>query len=226
MLPPISTSATPVNIIIADDQPIFRKGFSLLFKNQTSINVIGEASDGKELLHAVEKKNPHLIITDIRMPVMDGIEATKQIKKRFPGVEIIALFDLHEDHFVFEMLGAGAKGFLLKNTYKEEILMAVKIVNEKGTYYCNTITNQVLRRMSGTSNKSHTVFKKPRFSEKEVEVIKLICQEYSSKEIADKLEVNPRAVESTRERIQEKTGARNMIGIAVYAIRNGIYCVD
>lgn len=214
-------TANPVNIIIADNQIIFRRGFCTLLKKQNLVNIIDEVSNGEELLHATEKKRPHVIITDIQMPVMNGIEATRQIKKSFPDIQIIALSDLTEDHYMFKMLDAGASGFLLKNTTKEEILLAVKTVNQNETYYCNGITNQLLR--SKTNSKPHHSEEKLHFSDKEIEVIKLICEQYSTKEIADKLNENPRSIDTIRERIKKKTHSRNMVGITLYAVEHGIY---
>lgn len=219
-------SNAAIRIAIADDHAIFRQGICFLLKDESTIQLIGQAANGRELIRLVEQEKPDVVITDIMMPEMDGVETTRLITAQFPQVGVIALSMFDNESLVLDMLEAGAKGFLLKTTTKEEIIEAVTIVKGKGTYYCATTSNKLVRLMARSNFNPYKPGKKPQFTDRELEIIRLLCQELCSKEIALHLGLNPRSVESARERIQEKIGAKNMIGIAVYAIRNNIYCLD
>ncbi len=214
---------SPIKIVIADDHEIFREGFKLLLKNQQEIELVGEAENGKELLEVAAKQQPDVLIIDIKMPVMDGIEACKSIKKKFPDMKVIALSMFNDDNLIVDMLEAGARGYLLKNTNKNELMQAAKAVYEGNTYYCSATSMKLAKLIAESKfnpNRNHPVKK---FSIREMEVIKLICEQLTNKEIAKTLGLSIRTVESHREKIQEKTGAKNSIGVAIYAIKHNIY---
>lgn len=223
MLSTCNYAPGPVRLVIADDHAIFRKGLTTMLMAETGLQVVGEAGNGKELVAVVQDKKPDVVITDIQMPVMGGLEATKAIKKDNPTVGVVALSMFEDENMVLAMMQAGAKGYLLKNTSKEEIAHAVQVVSTQGTYYCSTASNNMVRLMERTGFNPYAQSKQPQFSERDVQIIRLLCREYSNKEIAAALHINQRAVEGARERIQEKTGAHNMVGIVVYAIRHGIF---
>lgn len=210
---------------MADDHEIFRIGFRLLVKNQPELELVGEAENGKELLQVVEQQSPDVVITDIQMPVMDGVEASKIIKSKSPYVKVIALSMFNDDNLIVDMLEAGATGYLLKNTNKHELLEAVKAVHNGESYY-SPATSTKLARMIAESKFN---FKKhdnaPKLTDREIEIVKLICQQCTNKEIADKLNLSARTVESHREKIQEKISARNSIGVVIYAIRHKLFKV-
>jgi DNA-binding NarL/FixJ family response regulator len=210
-----------IRIVIADDSPIFLEGIHLMIEKQKTLRLAAEASDGKELLQLVKQEKPDIVITDIEMPVMNGIEATKILKAEFPAIGILALTMYGEVHFIKDMLEAGADGYLLKNASKEEVLTAVKAVYEGHNYFCNATT----LRMAKIISNANMLSKQPKveFTEKETEIIKLICEQYASKEIADKTSLTYRTVEKYRAIILEKTGSKNTAGLVVYAIRHGIY---
>ncbi len=158
------------------------------------------------------------------MPVMNGIEATKILKQRFPSTGVIALSMSDHETFIIEMMEAGAKGYLLKTTSENEVMHAVQTVYDNGTYYCSSASNKIHGLMA--NNKFHP-FKqslRPKFTDKEIDIIQLLCQEKCSKQIGAQLNISNRAVDSARERIQEKIGSKNMIGIAMYAVKNGMFC--
>jgi DNA-binding NarL/FixJ family response regulator len=213
---------TPIKIIIADDHEIYRKGFSFLLHDQMDINIIAEANNGKELLDQASKLNPDLIITDIKMPEMDGIKATSQLMQLHPQPGIIALTMYNDEKLIIDMLEAGAKGYLMKNITKKELMEAIHTVKNKRTYFSNDTAQIMAKFMAGChfTNYSGRISS---FSKKEIEIIRLICEEYPSKQIASMLGLSIRTVENYREKIQEKTGARNMVGIALFAIKNNIY---
>ena len=215
----------PVKIVIADDHEIFRDGFKVMLKKQTEVEIVAEAENGRELVHLVSVHQPDVVITDIKMPLMDGVEATREIKKQWPHIEVIALSMFDEENLVVEMLEAGAKGYLLKNTHKAEVVQAVKAVYKHETYYCNHTSNKLAQMIAKSHFNPYKHVAKPAFNEKEKEIIKLICQELSNKEIAAQLGLSTRTIEGYREKILEKIEAKNIAGLVIYAIKNNLYQV-
>jgi DNA-binding NarL/FixJ family response regulator len=214
---------TPIKIIIADDHEIFRKGFQVLLRKEEEIRIIGEAQNGDELLKLVKTNEPDIVIMDIQMPVMDGIEATRQLTRTHPRIGIIALTMFVDDHLVINMLEAGARGYLLKDTSKSELMEAIHAVYSGNTYFCSATSKKMAHLIGQSRFNLFPARQKTSLTSTEIEIIKLICQEYSSKEIAAQLGYTPRTIENYREKIQEKIGAKNMVGVAVYAIKNRIY---
>ena len=217
---------TPIRIVLADDHEIFRDGFRAMIKKQPSVQLLGEASNGEELIALTHELKPDVVVTDIKMPRVDGIEATKRLTNELPNIGVIALSMFDEENLIVEMLEAGAKGYLLKNAHKNEIIEAIKTVSNDQTYYCNDTSAKLAQLIAKSKFKPSTRIVKPEFSEKEFAVIRYICQEMSNKEIAFHLNLSIRTIEGYRDRIQEKIGAKNTAGIVVYAIKNNIYLVD
>ncbi|MDB5252181.1 MAG: LuxR family transcriptional regulator [Flaviaesturariibacter sp.] len=219
MTEPVKT----LRVVIADDHEIFRDGFRVMLKKQAGIELVGEASNGEELLTITASLKPDVVITDIRMPRLDGIEATRRLQKEQPGVAVIALSMFDEEHLIVEMMEAGAKGYLLKNAQKEEIVEAIETVANDATYFCKHTSKKLI----GLFGESHfNPFKKRSpndLNEKELQILGLICDEYSSKEIASLLRMSTRTIESYRLTLLDKIGARNMAGLVIYAVKNGIY---
>jgi len=217
----------PIKIILADDHEIFRDGFKAMIKKQPSVELIAEASDGEELVQLTRQLKPDVVVTDIKMPIMDGLQATKLLSVEFPGIGIIALSMIDEENLIIDMMEAGAKGYLLKNAHKDEIIEAIKAVNENHIYYCDGASSKLTRLIARNSRIPFIKkIPKPEFSQKEIDVICFICQEMTNKEIADRLHLSIRTIEGYRDRILEKVGARNSAGIVIYAIRNKIYNID
>lgn len=215
--------ATPIRIVIADDHAIFRDGFKLLLKDQERLLLAGEAGNGQELLELVVREHPDVVVTDIKMPGMDGVELCQKIRREFPSIQVIALSMFNDDYLIIDMLEAGARGYLLKNTTREELLEAVTAVHEGDSYYCSATSIKLARLIAESKFHPHKAHPQVRFTDREKEVIRLICEQLTSKEIASQLRLSIRTVESHRENIQEKTGARNLAGIVIYAIRTGLF---
>jgi DNA-binding NarL/FixJ family response regulator len=213
----------PIHIVIADDHELFRDGFKVMAAKFPEVQLIGEASNGKELIALVEEKHPEVVLTDIKMPVMDGIEATKLLMAQYPSVHIIALSMFDEENLIIDMLEAGARGYLLKNAGKEDIIEAIKAVDQERTYYCKQTSAKLLELIASSRFNPHKKMQKPEFSERETSIIQLICDQKSNKEIADILTLSIRTIEGYREKIQEKMKVQNTAGIVVFAIKNGIY---
>jgi DNA-binding NarL/FixJ family response regulator len=214
--------AKSIKIVIADDHEIFRDGFKLLLNNQKELELVGEAENGKQLLKVVEETHPDVVFIDIQMPIMDGLEACRLIKQNFEWIRIIALTMFNEDHMIVDMLESGARGYLLKNTNKNELLLATKTVFRGDTYYCLATSGRLAKLIAESNYSPQRQKTIIRFTPRELEVMELICRQFSNKEIAKQLDIGQRTVESYREKIQEKTGAKNVIGIVIYALKNDL----
>jgi DNA-binding NarL/FixJ family response regulator len=219
-------SKVPVNVIIADDHEIFRNGLKLILNADKNISLVGEATNGKELIDLTRSLAPDVVITDIKMPIMDGVEATRCIVEQFPCTRIIALTMFDEEQTILDMLEAGATGYLLKNADKREVLEAVATVNARETYYCKHTSGQLAKLIAYSRRNSEKQKKEAEFSEREKGIIRLICQEYTNKQIAEQVFLSARTIEGYRMRILEKMGAKNIVGIVIESIRLGIYNPD
>ena len=215
-----------IKIIIADDHEIFRDGFKLMLSRYQEIKILGEAENGRELIELTQKLQPDVIITDIKMPVLDGIEASKKISRLFPDIGIIALSMFDEDDLIIDMFEAGAKGYLLKNSDKQDIIDAIVTVYNQNPYFGKTTSNKLIQMIARSSFNPYANKQKEEFSEREVEIIRLICQEFTNKEIGEKLFINVRTVEGHRMKILEKMNVKNTAGLVIYALRHKIFPAD
>jgi two-component system, NarL family, response regulator NreC len=211
-----------IQLLIADDHEIFRDGFKLMLTKYPEIILTGEAENGLQLVEMAQKIRPHVIITDIKMPLMDGIEATKKIIELLPDTGIIGLSMFDEDDLIVDMLEAGAKGFLIKNAGKEQIIEAIKTVYNSDPYYCKTTSHKLTNMIAKSKFNPYKTTQKAEFSEREKEIITLICKEFTNKEIADKLFLSVRTVEGHRLKILEKMNVKNTVGLVVYAIKHSL----
>ena len=212
-----------IRVTVFEDNKLVRESFEAILNGTDGFICTGSFSSCNNLIHDVQRSRPDVILMDIEMNGLNGIEATKILTEKFPQIGIIALSMFEDENLIVEMLEAGAKGYLMKNAHKHEIIAAINAVYNQESYFCNHTTMK-LAKLIGKSR--FNPFKepiKPGFTEKEREMIKLICQEFSNKEIATTLHQSPRTIEGYREKILEKTKAKNTAGIVIYAIKNGIY---
>jgi len=206
-----------IKVVIVDDHTLFRDGLKLILNNASETEVVGEASNGKEFLNQSAKYENTIVLMDIEMPVMNGIEATRLAVESNPTIKIIALSMFDDYEYYYQMIEAGAKGFLLKNSEMEEVLQAIKLVDQGESFFSKELLLSVVKSMSelkGSQNKMDNL------SEREIEVLHLICKGYSNQEIADKLFLSKRTVDKHRANILEKTGSKNTASMVMYAIRN------
>ncbi|MCD6068156.1 MAG: response regulator transcription factor [Bacteroidetes bacterium] len=208
-------------LAIVDDHQLFRKGIILLLSHYPEFKVIIEAEHGADLMDQLGSKIPDVILMDLKMPVMNGIEATELVKARYPDVKIVALTMYNDESMILQLIGKGANGFLLKNQEIETVVQAIHSVIETGFYFNDDISKAILSGLI-KAQQIHPHFKSTMLSETDVEIISLICAEYTNKEIADRLNLNIRTVDRYRERILSKTGAKNTAGIVMYAVKNNL----
>lgn len=211
-----------IHIVIADDHEIFRDGLKLMLGKYPEIKIAGEAQNGRELVEMVNTLNPDVILTDIKMPVMDGIDAVKKIISNNKDAAIICLSMFDEDDLILDMIEAGAKGYLLKNSDKTEIIDAITTVYNGNYFYSKTTSHKMIKLLAKSRIDPYATRSKPEFSEREIEIMQLICNENSNKEIGEKLFLSSRTVEGHRQRIMEKMDVKNSVGLVVYAIKNGL----
>jgi DNA-binding NarL/FixJ family response regulator len=206
-------------IAVVDDHSVFREGLVSLLKEYEDFEVVLQASNGKELLDSLKKVKPQIILLDIEMPIMDGIETTIQLKKKYPNIKIIILTMHNEQGLVFELMGKGANGFVPKDKSVEFVVDAIYAVLEKGFYYNDAVAKAVIDgvRNNQTIKKS---FQQTSLSGREIEIIKLICKQHTSREIGEILNLSNRTVEAHKYNILSKTKSTNTAGVVLYAIEH------
>lgn len=211
-----------INVAIADDHKIFRKGVILSLKSFHNIKFILEAENGDELIKGVEKEQPDIVLMDLRMPVKDGIETTKYLNKHFPQIRILILTMFEDERFVGHLMDSGANGYLLKSTDAAEIKQAIMDVMETG-FYLNNFVNRVLIKKNYAKQKFNpNLNSQIVISEREKEVLSLVCMEFTAGEIAQKMELSPRTVEAIKDRLMERFGVKNSVGLVFFAMKNSL----
>lgn len=209
-----------IRVVIADDHCLFRSGLRNLLSQIRHIEVVGEAMNGQELVRRSVELSPDIILTDINMPLMDGIMATREIARRRPGTGVIVLSAYNKEEPILRMLEAGALGYVLKSADNEEISEAINTVSEHKPYFCKEVTEKLTEIVS--RNYQLPPDADLHFTDREKEIMRLICREFTSKEIAYSLSLSKRTVEGHRTRIMDKVGAKSIAGIITYAFRSGI----
>ena len=211
-----------INVAIADDHKIFRKGVILSLKPFHNIKFILEAENGDELIKGVEKEQPDIVLMDLRMPIKDGIETTKYLNKHFPQIRILILTMFEDERFVGHLMDSGANGYLLKSTDAAEIKQAIMDVMETG-FYLNNFVNRVLIKKNYAKQKFNpNLNSQIVISEREKEVLSLVCMEFTASEIAQKMELSPRTVEAIKDRLMERFGVKNSVGLVFFAMKNSL----
>lgn len=211
-----------IRLVIADDHEIFRDGLALMLSKQDNLALAGQAGDGRELVQLVAEQKPDLVLTDIKMPKLDGIAAAKQMIKDCPDLKIIALSMFDEENLIVEMLEVGAKGYLLKNADKKEILDAIYTVYEGNIYYCKDTTARLATMIVKSKFDPQKKKMNSLFTDREREIVKLICLQLTAQEIGNQLYLSKRTVEGYRTRILEKMEAKNTAGVVVFALKHGM----
>ena len=218
----MSSFHNPITIIIADDHPFYREGLVNVLHSSDRFKVVAQASNGKELIELAQEHEPDILIVDIGMPIINGIDAVKKITSLGLISRSIALSMHSEDSVMLQMLNAGCMGYLDKNTSKEELYEAIDSVVIHDRVFFPASTNTHMMKLLSTSD--YKPYPEPviEFSERELEVIGLVCRDFNSKEIADQLNLGHRTIETHRARIMERMNVKSVAGLVAYAYSNKI----
>src|SRR3984885_4605452 len=208
----------PIKVAIADDHALFRAGVKTSLAIRKDIEMIAEADNGMQLLNLLKHVEPDVILLDIQMPLMDGITTLPEIRKLYPEIKVIIL-SMHNDHsMISKLMEVGANSYLTKNSDSETIYQAIKTCYEQ-EFFFNDLTNKALLSGLRTKKTDHTP-EDIQLNDKELRILKLMCEEKTTKEIADIVDISPRTVEAIRDKLKTKTGAKSMAGLVMYAVKN------
>lgn len=211
-----------ITVAIADDHKIFRKGVILSLKPYNNIQFILEAENGEELIKGIEVKQPDIVLMDLKMPVKDGIETTKYLNKHFPDIRILILTMFEDERFVGHLMDSGANGYLLKSTEPSEIRQGIMDVMKTG-FYLNNFVNRVLIKKNYAKQKFNpNLSSEIVVSDREKEVLSLVCMEFTAQEIAAQMDISPRTVEAIKDRLMERFGVKNSVGLVFFAMKNSL----
>ena len=209
-----------IKLFIVDDHQMMIDGIVSLLKGEKNLDIIGTALNGIEALNKIREEMPDILMTDISMPEMGGIELCKEAKQKFPNLKVLVLTMYNDKGIVNEILASGANGYILKNTGKKELIEALETLNLGKEYYSTEVVNTIIESMR------NPVKDKPvdssELTKREIEIVQLIVKEFTSAEIAEKLFISQRTVETHRKNILRKTGVKNIVGLIKYAYEKKI----
>ena len=211
-----------IKIAIADDYKIFRDGLKVGLSADENLDVIMEADNGEDLMKGLETTTPDVILMDLKMPIMDGMEATKLVRKKYPSIKVLVVTMYDDDKFIIHMMENGANGYLLKNAESEEIRKSIYAVHENGYYFNDIVNKALLKKLVLKNNLKPSFNQNVELTERELEVLKHICEEKTAAEIGKEIFLSPRSVEGIRQRLIEKIGVRNTAGLVMFAVKNNM----
>lgn len=212
-----------IRLAIADDQPLFRRAFVLLLRDMPDVQVMFDSANGEELLTGLKGNEVDIVLLDLEMPVMDGVEALRRIREEHTKVKVIVLSTHDDERSIVRMMELGANGYVLKTAEPDEVETAIRSVKESGYFFSDLVSRVMLQGLVKKESVKPVFNDVDPLSERELEVLRAICQEMTTTEIAGKLFLSPRTVEFHRNNILLKTGARNAAGLVVYAMTKGLY---
>ncbi len=208
-----------IMLAVVDDHNLFRKGLITMIEEFDDLSVMHEAENGQELCNLIKQGKPDVVLLDIEMPVMDGIKTTEFLHQNHPDIKIVILTTYNEEALVVHLIEKGAHGFLLKNNDIETVVDSIHAVIETGYYFNDKVSPLMVKKLLN-NEKINPDFKRIDLSDREIEIVNLICQEMTNKEIAESLGISNRTVDWHRDNILKKTKAKNAIGIVMYAVKH------
>lgn len=212
-----------INVMIVDDHVLYRAGVKTALSSKKDIKIIAEADNGAHLLNMLKVIQPDVILLDIQMPIMDGITALPEIKKLYPQIKIIMLTLLDDQSVITRLMELGANSYLVKTSDAEVIYEAIKTCHYQ-EFYFNSLTNKALlnnlRQKNASSFKLHQ--DDATLTEKEITILRLMCDEKSTREIAEAVELSPRTIEAIRDKLKVKTGTKSTAGLIMFAVKNNL----
>ncbi|NQX77156.1 response regulator transcription factor [Gilvibacter sp.] len=215
-----------IRIGLADDEELFRKGIAFILEREADFEVVFEAENGQKLLDTLATMDdlPDVVLTDLKMPMVNGIEATKAVLKKYPAIKVIALTSYNTRGFIANMVDIGAAAFLVKNSTPKTVKHTVREVVKRGFYYNYQVMQIIQDELQGAPSRSLNVAEE--LTAREKEVLQLICDQFTTHEIADKLFISPRTVEGHRNNLLQKTESKNVAGLVLFAIRHNLVILD
>lgn len=210
-----------IKVLLADDHKIVRDGIKLMLEPQAGIDVVDEAENGAEVLKKVEEKVVDIVIMDINMPEMDGIQATRLLKEKYPELKVLALTMSNDDLHIRQMIQAGASGYVMKSAGRNELKEAILTIMDGKHYFSDEATQSIMLDLVKGKGKSSTP-DPIHITERELEILELIVKEFTNQEIAEKLYISSRTVDAHRRNLLQKTGARNTAGLVKYAFQHNL----
>ena len=215
-----------IKVLIADDHTIVRKGLCSLLEGEKDIWVVGEAENGRQAMEVAETLMPDVIVMDINMPLLNGIEVTRTIKKTFPDIEIIILTMYSNEEYVQEALLAGASGFLVKDTIPRDLCAAIRAVSRHHSYLSPSISKTVIDRYTKLENRGIDRDEASELTTRETEILQLIAEGYHNRDISKMLFISAKTVEVHKRNIQNKLNITGTAGLTKYAIQKGLIKLD
>ena len=212
-----------IKLALADDQVLFRRGLTMLLRDLPDVQVVFECSNGEELLTGLKNNTVDVVLLDLEMPVLNGMDTMKRMREEFPRVKVIVLSMHSEEKFIVHLMELGANGYVLKTAEPDEIEDAIHAVATTGYHFSPMVSRVMLHGLVKKEKLRPTFDEVDPLTERELDVLRLICEELTTTEIAGKLFLSPRTVEGYRNNILQKIGARNTAGIVVYAMSKGLY---
>ena len=210
-----------ISLLLVDDHQMIRDAIKFYFSSEEEFEVKSEATNGNEALKLLDSEKFDIVITDINMPDCDGIQLMELIGDRFPDQKVLILSMLDDAVYINKMISLGANGYILKSAPKEELCKAIKTIVDGGSYYSQEIYQTIVDSIAGKKPKQRLSVEIS-LSRREKEALQLIVQEYSNKEIADKLFISSRTVEAHKRNLLDKTGAKNIAGLVMYAVERNL----
>ena len=215
-----------VKILIVDDHTIVRQGLRALLEAQEGFIVVGEAENGREAVKKAQELSPDVVIMDIAMPILNGLEATRQIKRVLPDSKVVALTMYNDEEYVFQILKAGASGYLIKETATNELINAINSVRAGNPFFSPQISRKIMESYLKEDEEKKVRGESDKLTNREKEVLQLIAEGYTNNEIANLMNISVKTVETHRAHIMSKLDIHDVAGLIKYAIRKGLVVID
>lgn len=213
-----------INVMIVDDHVLYRAGVKTALSSKKDIKVIAEADNGAHLLNMLKGIQPDVILLDIQMPIMDGIATLPEVKKLYPQIKVIMLTLLDDQSVITRLMELGANSYLVKTSDAEVIYEAIKTCHQQ-EFYFNSLTNKALLnnlRQKNVASPFKNSMEEATLNEKEITILRLMCEEKSTREIAEAVELSPRTIEAIRDKLKVKTGTKSTAGLIMFAVKNNL----
>ena len=212
-----------IKLGLTDDHLLFRRGLASILATYEQIQVVLQTSSGPELLEQLPHTELDVVLLDLEMPEMNGIQTAEALREQYPDLKILILSMYDDDHFIQHLMEVGANGYLLKDAEPDEVVQAVVAAAKNGFYFSERVSKVVLQGLANKKKIKPIFRNQVRLTKRELQVLQLICEEQTNNEIGEQLFLSPRTIEGYRNRLLEKTGVRNTAGLVVFAIRNELF---